>query len=234
MKNLSIIRHVDYVRIGCIPSILDELGIPFQTISLVLGDPLPEFEDLRGVISMGGPMSVYEVEEYPWLSDEMKFMRQIYELGIPFLGICLGGQLLAQAFGAKVEKGTRELGWLPLNKTEECQEDPIFRDLEIPLLFQYHHDHFDIPQGAVNLLSSDFIENQCFRLGDKAYGIQFHPEADAEMIEGACEQYKEVLSQADLDILCADHTEQAEKGRKFLKTFLERLFLENGGSRESG
>jgi len=225
-KCIFIIRHVDYERLGHIPSILEELNLPYESISLALGDPFPDLDEVGGVITMGGPMSAFEVEENPWIQDEMDFVRDVVGQGIPMLGICLGGQILAQAFGAEVTRGARELGWLPLHRTEEADSDALFKDLEIPLLFQFHHDRFSLPEGAVHLLRSDFTVHQAIRIADKAYAIQFHPETNVALLKDAFREYEEKLPQEDMDIMCADPEDRPEKGRAFLMELLGRLFGE--------
>lgn len=224
MKQIYIIRHVDYERLGHIPSILEELNLPYESISLSKNEDLPVLSNVRGIISMGGPMSAYHLEDFSFLEEEMSFLRKITKNEIPFLGICLGGQLLAQAFGAEVKIGEKELGWLQLIETKECEEDPVFGDLEIPLLFQYHYDVFDLPVGAVNLLKSDLWAYQAFRLGKKAYGIQFHPETNVEMLESVFVEYQDKLSPEELEIIREDMENRAEKGREWFKVVLERLF----------
>ncbi|HGY10921.1 MAG TPA: type 1 glutamine amidotransferase, partial [Desulfobacterales bacterium] len=145
-----IIRHVDHERLGHIPSILDELKLPYHSISLSLNDPLPNLDEVSGIISMGGPMSAYDKDQHHWIEKEEAFLRSAHERDIPILGICLGGQILAQAFGAKIHKTPKcELGWLPLTKTGN-QNNPLLKNLDLPDFFQLHYDVFDLPGGAVN------------------------------------------------------------------------------------
>lgn len=224
MKKLYIIRHVDYERLGHIPSILNELDLPYKSISLSEGDNLPVLSEVAGVISMGGPMSAYHLEDFPFLDDEMVFLQKIVKEGIPFLGICLGGQILAQAFGAEVKRGEKELGWLSLYKTEAGDNDLLLKDLELPVLFQYHYDEMDVPKSAVHLLRSDLCQNQAFRLGNNAYGIQFHPETNVDMLESVFVEYQDKLSPQELEMIREDMENRTQKGREFLKTFLEKIF----------
>ncbi len=219
-----IIRHVDHERLGHIPGILDELKLPYRSISLSLNDPLPDLDEVGGIISMGGPMSAYEKDQHAWIEKEEAFLRNVHERDIPILGICLGGQILAQAFGAKVYKGSKcELGWLPLTKVGN-QDDPLLKDLDLPDFFQLHYDVFDLPNGAVNLLSSELAKNQMFHLGKSTYGIQFHPEANETMLSSVIPQYcKDMPPEIGEEIL-RDVESKGAKGRVFFLQMLKRLF----------
>ena len=224
MKKILIIRHVDYERLGYIPEILSELELPFLSISLALGEDLPALSEVRGVISMGGPMTAYEMEKFAFFSDEMAFMRAVVAAAIPILGICLGGQLLAQAFAAKVQSGERELGWLPLYRTNAYESDPIFGGLELPPLFQFHGDVFAQPEGSVRLIRSDLCENQCLRVSPRAYALQFHPDCNREMVESVFSEYQERLTEQELAMIREDVEQRSMKGKEFLKEVLRRLF----------
>jgi len=153
-------------------------------------------------------------------------IMKILKNEIPFLGICLGGQILAQSLGAQIKKAENyELGWIPLQKSEEASKDPLFEDMELPPIFQLHWDVFDLPEGAVHLLSSEQWKNQAFRFGRNAYGFQFHPEVNAEMLDGVYDEYKDKLEEKDAKKIIDYSDEKISKGRGFLKTILSRLFL---------
>lgn len=235
-----IIRHVDYERLGHIPSVLDELGLPYRSISLSKGEKLPTLDevggedDVTGVITMGGPMSAYEKPEHGWIGEEEDFLRRCHERNIPILGICLGAQILAQAFGAKVHKAPQvEVGWVPLARVTgpdgQLVSDPILDEIldeisTVPPLFQFHYDVFDLPTGAVNLLKSDQTPHQMFRLSPTTYGVQFHPEASDVMLRSVVEQYKNDLSPEIQQAMLQDVEARSAAGREFLVEMARGLF----------
>jgi GMP synthase (glutamine-hydrolysing) len=132
---------------------------------------------------MGGPMSVNDEEELPWLRAEKALIAEAVRAGLPFFGACLGVQLLAVSLGAEVAPGSApEVGILPVFLTEAAASDPVFADLPPELLtLQWHGDTFSLPEGAVLLASSPAYPNQAFRWGRSAYGVQFHLELSREM-----------------------------------------------------
>lgn len=134
---------------------------------------------------MGGPMSVYEEEKYPFLRKEEEFLRLIIQREIPFLGICLGSQLLAKAKGAIVKKGVcKEIGYCSVELTPEGLRDPLFKGLGRKLeVFQWHEDELQIPEGGVLLARGERCINQALRWGKNAYGLQFHIEVSPQMVE---------------------------------------------------
>jgi GMP synthase (glutamine-hydrolysing) len=224
MKKIWIIRHVDYERLGHIPDILEELQLPYATISLSKGEPLPPLEEVAGVITMGGPMSAYDKASYDWIEKEERFVRAVHAHGIPLFAICLGAQILAQALGAKVQKAPAvEVGWHLLKRVLQ-EEDGLLRGLQIPPLFQYHYDMFDLPDGAVNLLQSDHIPHQMFRLGRTTYGVQFHAEANEAMLQGVAKEYAHKLPKEAARDMVQNIEMRSAAGRQFLYEIFKRLF----------
>jgi GMP synthase (glutamine-hydrolysing) len=183
-EKLYIIKHVIDEGPGIIGDYFQKLGWDLSVIELSLGNPLPaKIEPEAAVIMLGGPMNVYEEAKFPFLKDENDFIQEIVAKDIPFLGICLGGQLLAKACGAEVTKSpVKEVGWSTVKLSSSAKQDQLFKDLPHKMpMYQWHGDTFAIPQGAVQLASTDACHNQAFRVGSFAYGIQFHPEVTVEM-----------------------------------------------------
>ncbi|MFH1034959.1 MAG: type 1 glutamine amidotransferase [Pseudomonadota bacterium] len=141
--------------------------------------------DLQGhdaLVSLGGPMNVYQEDAHPWLRDEDALLKDALARGSAVLGICLGAQLIAKAAGAAVSKApVEETGWRSVAVTPAGQADPLFAGLGPELtVLQWHGDTFDLPAGAALLATGDEVPHQAFGLG-RAYGLQFHLEATPEM-----------------------------------------------------
>jgi GMP synthase (glutamine-hydrolysing) len=164
-------------------------------VELDEGEPLPDWRDFAAIVAMGGPMSVNDEEELPWLGAEKALIAEAVRAGLPFFGACLGVQLLAVSLGAEVAPGPApEVGILPVFLTEAAASDPVFADLPPELLtLQWHGDTFSLPEGAVLLASSPAYPNQAFRWGRSAYGVQFHLELSREMAA----EWAQVPSYAD-------------------------------------
>jgi GMP synthase (glutamine-hydrolysing) len=137
------------------------------------------------VIVLGGPIGVYETDDYPFLMSELGLLEYRLSRDLPTLGICLGSQLMAKALGSRVFKGlVREIGWGTINLTDEgrlsCLK-PLHGDDAVVL--HWHGDSFDLPQGASKLASNVNYENQAFAYGRNALALQFHLEADPRQLE---------------------------------------------------
>ena len=188
-----VLQHVDCEGLGLWDESCREASIGVEVIPLHRGGTLPPPHRFQAVISLGGPMNVYEEEAYPFLKRENAYIQQVLALGVPFLGICLGGQLLAKAAGGIVTRnGVREVGWHTVELDLQGQRDPLFAGLpETLTVFQWHGDSFSIPKGAVRLATSPACENQAFRygFGGIAYALQFHLEVTPAMVEAWVREY---------------------------------------------
>src|SRR5262249_26269785 len=149
------------------------------------GEGLPrDVSDLQGLVVMGGPMSVNDGNKYPFLLPEIQLIEKVLNEKKPVLGVCLGAQLIAKALGCRVYPNKhRELGWHPIELTKHAAVDPLFGVLPKKLnVFHWHGETFDLPSGATLLARSKLCENQAFRWGDNAYGLQFHVEVTPTMV----------------------------------------------------
>lgn len=177
---LLVIQHVPWETPH---RILDACGdLEVRIVEPLSGDSLPSHAEVSGVLVMGGPMNVDEVERYPALAAEREWLAEAARRDMPILGICLGAQLLARALGAEVRTGEGpEIGFAPVEIHDPT--DPIIGALapEATVL-HWHGDVFDLPDGAVPLASSAKTQYQAFRHGN-AWGLLFHAEADAALIE---------------------------------------------------
>ncbi len=185
MKPVLILLNISIEGPGYISEFLQENGIPYEVVDLYQEDQLPEEpEDYGAVVVMGGPMNAYEDDVFPYLKPEKELIRRCIEKRVPFLGVCLGGQLLAVAAGSDVVVNeAREIGWLDVHLTEEGQGNPLFEGLPSSFpVFQWHHDMFEIPLGCPRLAESRACRNQAFSVEDLMYGLQFHLETSHEDI----------------------------------------------------
>jgi GMP synthase-like glutamine amidotransferase len=161
----------------------------------------PDPEEFDMLLIMGGTMSVYQEEEFPWLRPEKEFAKKVINAGKPVLGSCFGAQLIAEVLGGKVTRNRfKEIGWHRVKalagentKGENANhEREIISELPSGLFpeftaFMWHGDTFEIPVGAVRLFGSEACRNQGFSYGENVLGLQFHPEADRQWIENLIE-----------------------------------------------
>ena len=184
MKRVLTLQHSRGDPLGYLGEIMQEHGIPYDVVD-VEESPLPDPTDYSAIISLGGPQHLYIDGNRPYFLQEKAAIRRAIEEDIPFLGICLGGQLLAQALHAPVTRGTRtELGFFEVQFTDEGATDPLFQGLPgHQVVFQWHMDTFGIPEGAVQLATGEHTFNQAFRFGHRAYGLEYHVELLPEMVD---------------------------------------------------
>lgn len=194
----AVITHVESEGPGTLGDFLLKQGFTLMPVRLWAGDGLPPANSVDVIVSMGGPMNVYEEDKFPFLSAETTFLKSALNENIPTIGVCLGAQMIAKAAGAKVGKSpNKEVGWSTVALTQSGLGDPLFRDLpkNLPVL-QWHEDMFDIPNGADRLAASDLCPNQAFRLGN-AVGLQFHVEITSEIIKDWFSQSQDLDSMLD-------------------------------------
>ncbi len=179
-------QHVPHEILGTFHPMLKNAGFRIRYVNFSRSNySIPKLSNYDGLVILGGPMNVDQIDEHAYLVPEVESIREFIEMDTPVLGICLGSQLIAKALGASVYKNPKkEIGWYDVHVTEEGKNDLLlctFNDTE--KVFQWHGDTFEIPQGAVRLATSPLCINQAFRYGDKVYGFQFHLEVDRSMIE---------------------------------------------------
>jgi GMP synthase-like glutamine amidotransferase len=160
------------------------LNIPYRLLHPYRYDKLPELADVSALIVLGGAMGANDDALHPFLVGLKKLIREVVDRGIPYLGICLGGQLLATVMGARVVSNRwEELGTLPVTLTAAGATDRLFAGIAPEFTtFQWHHDSFDLPAESVLLASSAACSHQAFRIGSCAWGLQFHPEVTGQII----------------------------------------------------
>lgn len=147
--------------------------------------PLPPAAELDLLVVLGGPMSVHDQATFPWLRTEKAYLRTALAAGTPTLGLCLGSQLLAEALGAKVGRNAEpEVGFWPVQFTPAAQQLPLLRHAPAEwTALHWHFDAFTLPPGAVALASSAATACQGFAYEGRVVGLQFHPEANDELLD---------------------------------------------------
>jgi GMP synthase (glutamine-hydrolysing) len=178
-----VLQHIACEHPGVFSEVLRERGAEPTAIEVDEGEPLPDWREFDAILAMGGPMGAGDEAEHPWLGPEKRLVADAVAAGMPFLGVCLGVQLLAAALGARVyEAEQAEVGLLEVELTAEGREDPLFAGFDERFLsLQWHGDTFDLPPGAARLARSPLASNQAFRVGERAYGVQFHLEVTGPM-----------------------------------------------------
>jgi GMP synthase (glutamine-hydrolysing) len=147
--------------------------------------PRPALEEVAGVVMFGGTMNVDEVDDHPFLKENRDLTREAVERGVPYLGLCLGAQLLARAMDAPVMRApVKEVGFEPIHPLAAAASDPLLGALaDGDMAFQWHQDTMELPSGAEQLVAGERVALQAFRIGPSAWATQFHLEIDAEELE---------------------------------------------------
>ena len=181
-----VLQHLAVEHPRVFRDFLREDGVAWHTVELDQGEAIPDLEPFDVMMVMGGPQDVWQEDTFPWLKAEKAAIRRfVADLGRPYLGICLGHQLLADALCGRVGPGRRaEAGTLTIRQTEEGRRDPLFAGVPDPIeVLQWHGAEVQsLPDGAVQLARSDVCEMQAFRYGKYAYGLQCHVEVTDETV----------------------------------------------------
>lgn len=185
--------HVPFEGLGNIEPWLEKQGYGIATTRLYDCQKLPEQADVDMLIVMGGPMSVNDNHEYPWLVAEKAFIYEVIAAGKPVLGICLGAQLIASALGSKVYRSEhKEIGWFPIRGVD-TQGESNFQFPQTEVVFHWHGETFDLPTGAVCLAQSAGCRYQAFQVGSSVVGLQFHLETTLATAKSLVENCRDEL-----------------------------------------
>ena len=174
-------RHVPNEPLGYFEMILNEHKIPFAYINLYETNEIPRMISATHLIILGGPMSVNDEDEFPWLIQEKELIRRSVKTDQKVLGICLGAQLIASAYGAKVFRFVNETGWHMLNRDSDAMGIFSCFPNQFPV-FQLHSETFEVPYGGRLLAYGNDVRNQAFSCRN-ALGLQFHLELTDEIIK---------------------------------------------------
>jgi GMP synthase-like glutamine amidotransferase len=180
-----VVENFDNTELGQVGVALSEAGAEIDLRRAQHGDPLPDAVDGHdAIVVLGGGQNALADDECPWFPKLLDLLRDFERQDRAVLGICLGSQIMARAFGGQNHIGTaREFGWHHVSPTEAASADAVLGALPAAFpIFQWHDDTFSLPERAVHLASNAAVENQAFRIGRATYGIQFHFEADRPLL----------------------------------------------------
>lgn len=186
MRPIAIFRFSETEGPAHFAQWLDHASLSWQLIAVDKGDAIPaDPRAFSGIGMMGGPMSVNDA--LPWIDPLSRLLREAIHEGIPVIGHCLGGQLLARALGARVTRTpVPEIGWIDVETTDAGAAQAWFGGRARFTPFQWHYDVFDLPAGATRVLTNAFNANQAYVVGERHIGFQCHIEMTADLVETWC------------------------------------------------
>ena len=225
-KRILCIVHQKHSRTRRVGRFLKRKGYELDVRRPCLGHPLPEhLDDHAGVVIFGGPQSAYEYKKFDFIQHELNWMPKVLESDTPFLGICLGCQMLAQVLGGRVHThpdGLFEVGYYPVYPTEAGAK--IFGKATVVHAYQWHKDGYEVPNSATVLAKCERFTNQAFRYGQSAYGIQFHPELTPNTMElwSGFANKRGVLGAQPIEEMKSIRDAHDHKVRRWLDSFLDQ------------
>lgn len=176
---IAIVENTRATHHGQVGIAMHEAGAKIDLYKPWSGQALPQHPDADALVVFGGEQNARADAKHPYLPQLAQLIADYTALDRPVLGICLGAQLMARAFGAdNLLNHQLECGWTEVSLTDAGRTDPVLASLPPSFpIYEWHSDSFQLPQGAVHLARSAAVENQCFRIGRATYGMQFHFEA---------------------------------------------------------
>lgn len=233
VKTLAVLRNQASCPLGVIGEVLDAQGVVWRYVDPWRGDEVPDLGEVGGLVVLGGAMNADEVDAYPWLAEVRSLLAAAVPAEVPVLGVCLGAQLLARSQDAAVARdGVREIGFRKVSVVGGGSDDPVLAAVApSAMLFQWHEDACELPAGAELLATNDDTYVQAYRVGSRAYGVQFHFEvtpreitrwADetdpVELAEVWGTTKPDLLAQAEVHLAA-----QQEVGRRLAAGFVDLL-----------
>jgi GMP synthase-like glutamine amidotransferase len=223
------LQHVPFEGLGAIEAWAGRRGHALSASRLWAGDAPPSPGSFDGLVVMGGPMSVHDEAQHPWLVPEKRLIDAALRADKPLFGVCLGAQLIADVLGARVLPNVfKEIGWFPVSLTPAARSLPLFQ--AVPDRFEPFHWHgetFDVPRGATRIAFSQACANQGFVHGPRVLAVQFH-------LEVARENVRALLENCSADVVpgpfvepigaMTNHNGSDVRAHALLEPILDRLF----------
>jgi GMP synthase-like glutamine amidotransferase len=240
--NILVVMHSALVPSGVIGECIIDRDEMYTVVMPHDGDPLPEGpQDFDGMVILGGPMSAADDTGYPAFQPLLRLIRDFDDEHKPVLGVCLGAQLIARAYNKPVfSLNEMELGFKPVRPTRDALYDPLLYDVrEEQFMMQWHNDTFDMPDGAVLLMTGPDCPNQAYRIGSGVYSFQFHLEVTPDIIRawardpgfGVAERFSPILR--DLDNQIAGHMKGSFLfARKVVNRWLDLVEMSLDGAKQ--
>lgn len=220
------LQHVPFEGLGNVENLALLRGHQISCTRLFKYDPLPEMDEFDWLIIMGGPMNIYQENEFPWLANEKIFIKKAINTGKLVLGICLGAQLIADMLGAKVYQNRYpEIGWFDVKLTKDAHNSSIFNKFPKRFTaFHWHGDTFDLPPKCVWIAQSDACKHQAFEYDGRVVGLQFHLDTTIESIRSLIEYCSDELNdgvyiQSEAELML--HLENLKDLRKYSEMLLD-------------
>jgi GMP synthase-like glutamine amidotransferase len=229
VKPLLVVRHEKTAPLGILEREFERENIAWRYHDCWTAAALPDIADVSGLVVLGGSMNADEFDDYPYLLEVRRFMKAAVEKERPVLGICLGAQMLGRALDAAVYPSPRrEIGFVNVRVAGK-DDDLLAPFAPSSRVFQFHEDTVSLPPDSELLFTGDDIEVQAFRVGARAYGVQFHFEVTMAEVEAWCDEVADleagwgmskesVLQQAQAEL-----EPQQEKGREVARRFAALL-----------
>ncbi|PKM59456.1 MAG: amidotransferase [Firmicutes bacterium HGW-Firmicutes-4] len=223
------LQHVSFENPGSILEWAKANNGMVTSTQLYNDEALPDVKEFDWLVVMGGPMNIYEEEQYPWLKAEKALIKAAIEANKVVLGMCLGSQLIADIIGGKVvQNKQKEIGWLPITFSEQAKASPLFAFFpDNPVVFHWHGDTFvELPEAATVIAASAACKNQAFVYQQRVFGFQFHLENTLPIIEDLIANCGDEMIPGDYVQLPEEvlaHPEYILQDNQWMAAFLDQL-----------